>query len=286
VDQDCLDVALEMQEALSDKEATGSEGTLGGVTGKKGYRKVKVAVLVHGSGENPGGGYKRGANGQEEAICRRTNLAACVEAASYPLPEFGCLYVPSLYVIRGGSNQDFKVYSRPRELSAVVAHCYMHMNTTSEGRIEPKYEAKTYAKIVNLLTCLAIHGHTDIVLGAWGCGAYGNPPLEIARLFKKALTSHPRLSKNICFRNIVFAILKNRRAIEDFKNVFGEGLVPANSMKSSSMESQNRIRVSETSSSNGTQSIQQEVGDSKDEVECSKGTILATSKKSVPLEDL
>ena len=41
---------------------------------------------------------------------------------------------------------------------------------------------------VRLLLCAAARqGCTAVVLSAFGCGAFGNPPVEVALLFRKAL---------------------------------------------------------------------------------------------------
>ena len=66
------------------------------------------------------------------------------------------------------------------------------------------------------------HGHDAIVLGAWGCGAFGNDPRIFARLFKESI------DKDVsgAYRKIVFAIVdawQDRRTIGPFREVFGEG---------------------------------------------------------------
>jgi uncharacterized protein (TIGR02452 family) len=42
-----------------------------------------------------------------------------------------------------------------------------------------------------------------IPISAFGCGAYGNPPLSIAKLFHKALHTAPFRNS---FKHVVFAI--------------------------------------------------------------------------------
>mmetsp|Transcript_23134 Transcript_23134/g.37269 ORF Transcript_23134/g.37269 Transcript_23134/m.37269 type:complete len:466 (+) Transcript_23134:37-1434(+) len=199
VDEDCCDVAFRFV-----KEKMG-----------------KVGLLIHGSGENPGGGYKRGARGQEEAICRRSNLVACVEGAKYPLPEFGSLYIPALYLLRAGPDMNFEFYKRPVRVSAVVAHCYCHMRTADpEGeRLEPKYEEKTFKKIINMLSTFAAKGNTHLVLGAWGCEAGGNPPEAISALFQRAFNPDKYPFAKF-FKRVTFAISLNRRCFEAFQLAF------------------------------------------------------------------
>ena len=43
-------------------------------------------------------------------------------------------------------------------------------------------------------------GHKKLVLGAWGCGAFGNDPQEVAELFRD------NLKKFGCFEEVVFAV--------------------------------------------------------------------------------
>jgi uncharacterized protein (TIGR02452 family) len=58
-----------------------------------------------------------------------------------------------------------------------------------------------------------------VVLGAWGCGVFGNDPSEIAHLFHGALVG-PFLG---LFSQVVFAILdwsSEKRFIDLFQQVF------------------------------------------------------------------
>ena len=58
---------------------------------------------------------------------------------------------------------------------------------------------------IKMMLNLGLYWENDaIVLGAFGCGAYGNPPEEIARLFKEVLDQEEYRNK---FSRIVFAIL-------------------------------------------------------------------------------
>jgi uncharacterized protein (TIGR02452 family) len=65
-------------------------------------------------------------------------------------------------------------------------------------------------------------GDDAIVLGAWGCGGFGNDPSLLARLFKESIdTDFPG-----AYRRIVFAIVdtwEDRRTIGPFREVFGVG---------------------------------------------------------------
>jgi len=63
-----------------------------------------------------------------------------------------------------------------------------------------------------------------LVLGAWGCGAFGNNPLAVATLFKEVMEE--REFDGAGFKRVVFAVIGDRLSIGDvvsqFLNVFGE----------------------------------------------------------------
>ena len=52
-----------------------------------------------------------------------------------------------------------------------------------------------------ILAVAAAHGHRRLVLGAWGCGVFGNPPAEVAAIFAGALAACP------WFDRVTFAVL-------------------------------------------------------------------------------
>jgi uncharacterized protein (TIGR02452 family) len=70
------------------------------------------------------------------------------------------------------------------------------------------------------------HGHTKLVLGAFGCGAFGNPPRQMAELFKKVLAEKEFYG---FFSEICFAIIEDDNSTKcnkegnykPFKEVFG-----------------------------------------------------------------
>jgi uncharacterized protein (TIGR02452 family) len=59
------------------------------------------------------------------------------------------------------------------------------------------------ARILKVLAIAAGHGHDALVLGAWGCGVFGNDCQEIADLFHQALTDPYRG----VFAQVSFAIV-------------------------------------------------------------------------------
>jgi uncharacterized protein (TIGR02452 family) len=76
-----------------------------------------------------------------------------------------------------------------------------------------------WTRILKVLAAGILHGHEAIVLGAWGCGAFGNDSKEIAMLFRRALVENFRGA----YANVVFAIVDwsaEKRFIGPFEDVF------------------------------------------------------------------
>jgi uncharacterized protein (TIGR02452 family) len=73
-----------------------------------------------------------------------------------------------------------------------------------------------------VLAVAAMHGHDTLVLGAWGCGAFGNDPEMVAELFREALAGDLRGQ----FGTATFAVLDewpDRRNIGPFERRFATG---------------------------------------------------------------
>jgi uncharacterized protein (TIGR02452 family) len=76
------------------------------------------------------------------------------------------------------------------------------------------------SRILKVLAVGAHHRHDGLVLGAWGCGAFGNDANEIAGLFREALD---RPFRGV-FSHVVFAITdwsEDERLIGPFLQSFG-----------------------------------------------------------------
>jgi uncharacterized protein (TIGR02452 family) len=94
----------------------------------------------------------------------------------------------------------------PISLNCVAVAAYQWPPTTEvegEIRLEEKYEEGTREKIISLLSIAALTNHKYLVLSALGCGAFHNPPLHIAQIFRDVL-SMPMFQNR--FERVIFAI--------------------------------------------------------------------------------
>lgn len=172
-------------------------------------RGYKPASLNFASATSPGGGFLSGARAQEEYLARTSALWACIrDNAMYPYhrgrkdPFYSdyVIYSPDVLVFRG---DDGGLLEAPYPCSMITSPA---VNATAVRRYCPEREdeipAAMWNRILKVLAVARKHGHNALVLGAWGCGAFGNSSEDIARLFRKALQEHFAGE----FDHVVFAI--------------------------------------------------------------------------------
>jgi uncharacterized protein (TIGR02452 family) len=187
----------------------------------------KPAALNFASAKNPGGGFLSGARAQEESLARSSALFACLDGNEMyefhrsrrdPMYTDYAIYSPDVPIIR---EDDGTLLAEPYLCSfitcpAVNAKVVLERNPTRRAEIRQAMRMRT-AKV---LAIAAIHRHEALVLGAWGCGVFGNDGREIAELFRKALAEQ----FSDLFSRIVFAVTDwspERRFIGPFEGVFG-----------------------------------------------------------------
>ena len=94
------------------------------------------------------------------------------------------------------------------------------------GALPPERQAEIlpamWRRILKVLAAGMHHAHDSIVLGAWGCGAFGNDGTEIAALFRKALEENFKGA----YSQVIFAIVdwsEEKRFIGPFQRAFAVG---------------------------------------------------------------
>lgn len=98
-------------------------------------------------------------------------------------------------------------------------------NRGAIARNEPQALAHietAFAQRIRYVLQLAAHQGCDaLVLGAWGCGVFGNLPVQVANLFAHELTGDGMFAQ--AFQHISFSIPENPKALENilaFKQAF------------------------------------------------------------------
>eukprot|EP00754_Rhynchopus_humris_P045286 Rhum_TRINITY_DN476_c0_g2::Rhum_TRINITY_DN476_c0_g2_i1::g.1437::m.1437 len=203
---------------------------------------------------NPGGGWTGGDGAQEENLFRRTAYFASLvpdpselheafapvgrpaKPYDYPLGDYSTVYSPDVLVVRGAESDGYPVLDTPRRMAFVACAAYRDppCGPAPDFALPAKVEAGMLRKIEAVLTTAVLHGHDAVVLSAFGCGAFRNPPLAVARLFKRALEKPAYAGR---LRRVVFAIFNDHNSggprnpdgnVVPFEAVFGEAVdVPA-----------------------------------------------------------
>jgi uncharacterized protein (TIGR02452 family) len=163
-------------------------------------------VLDFASDSNPGGGCKGNQQGtQEESLCRQSSLFPSLEKQTYPIPRLGCIYAPDICVFRGPEKEGYLLRTDPFWVSVVAATL---PNCGSE--LDRPQRSFLADKISSVLNVAIQHNHNRLVLGAWGCGAFGNDARDIAEIFRTSLSKVDGL-------DVVFAVTGHN--FEAFKAV-------------------------------------------------------------------
>ena len=88
-----------------------------------------------------------------------------------------------------------------------------------EGLSEEEYQEMFYKRICGMLKCAAYWGYKVLVLGAFGCGAFGNDAKIVSDLFHKALKEfdYDGMAAKDFFYRIDFAVLDRTPRQYNFK---------------------------------------------------------------------
>lgn len=182
----------------------------------KNYRRLgKVAVLNFANPENPGGGVRLGAMAQEECLCRSSNLFCCLNAPNVYTDYYAYHrnredYFSSDRLIYTKDVTVFKDDSVAPRLMPQREWCKVDVITCAAPYLAGgKYTSSTAlmllfkSRIRNIIESACDNEADVLILGAFGCGAFKNPPLIVAEAFRQVLCE-----ENYCqrFKQIVFAI--------------------------------------------------------------------------------
>ncbi|MEV6601749.1 TIGR02452 family protein [Actinoplanes sp. NPDC051346] len=166
-----------------------------------------VAALNFASAKHPGGGFRTGAQAQEESLARASALYRCLTAApgyytfhrsnGDSLYSDRVIYSPRVPVFRG---DDGVLLEDPYEVSFLTAAA-PNRGAVPRGRAG-QVATVLAARARRVLAVAAAHGHRRLVLGAWGCGVFRNDPATVADAFADALAGGEGW-----FDQVVFAVL-------------------------------------------------------------------------------
>jgi len=178
----------------------------------------RPAVLNMASFHTPGGGVERGSAAQEESIFRRTDIFRSLYQfhsvgelynieqleERYPLElHYGAIYTPNVMAFKSAEKDGCKLLDEPFFIDVITIPAVRKPELV-DGKLKPWVVDILKVKICQMFDIALENGNDSLVLSAFGCGAYGTPPKEMARLFHEVMSSDRY--KN-AFKAIWFAIM-------------------------------------------------------------------------------
>ncbi len=185
-------------------------------------------VMNFANAHNPGGGFLLGASTQEEALCRCSSLYESItskEASKmyrynnlHPgrVESDYMLISPEVVVFR---DEKYELLEEPVTMGVITVPAPNRFGAAllaSNKLIEETF----IRRIRIMLAAAAKYGYKDIILGAWGCGAFGNKPEDVSEYFRRVIIDD---KYGYCFENICFAIYgaEDGKNITAFRKCFG-----------------------------------------------------------------
>lgn len=179
------------------------------------YRGKHISVLNFASATNPGGGVTKGASAQEECLCRISTLYKCISASEITeafhkkhryalktgkmnsLYNDDCIQTCDVTVFKSDTAKPI-LLSEEDWFDVDVISCaapnlrYMSQHDKNwKKNVTDKKLFDIYKKRINRVLDIASCAKSDvIILGAFGCGAFANPPELVAKAMHAAIDEH------------------------------------------------------------------------------------------------
>ena len=205
----------------------------------------KVCVLNFASASNPGGGVVHGSSAQEECICRCTTLYPCLNLsamwdafymphrkADNPLYNNDCIYTPNVCVFKSDTNFP-ELLPKAEWWTVNILTCAapnlrerpsnaMNPNagTTTAKISATELEKLLTSRVRRIFEVAVAHGNEVLILGAFGCGAFRNPPELVAKVFRSVMQDYLG-----CFEVIEYAVYHTERELANFE-AFSKEMAP------------------------------------------------------------
>jgi uncharacterized protein (TIGR02452 family) len=188
---------------------------------------LRVVALNFASAKHPGGGFMGGARAQEESLARSSALYACLVnnemygyhlARDNPMYSDYAVYSPDVPVFRDDQGTLLERHYLCSFITCPAVNAKVALQRDPSRGLEISQAMR--ARIDKVLSIAAAHHHTTLILGAWGCGVFGNSSEEIAQLFRDAL----RGKYAGYFERVMFAVTDwspEQRFIGPFRTTFG-----------------------------------------------------------------
>lgn len=168
--------------------------------------RKRVCALNFANGSQVGGGYKTGAQAQEEDLCRRmpglytTLFNAKSRDVLYPFGPCTCtssrdpqkysdvLWTQDVQLARKAQEDGFAILPHEQQvLVSVVSAAAPNIRFADPPEIADINLMYNTVKAIFIAPAMMQPEVSVLILGAWGCGAFGGNPNDVSGLFCRAL---------------------------------------------------------------------------------------------------
>ena len=185
-----------------------------------------VCVLNFASATNPGGGVVHGSSAQEETICRCSTLYPCLDTeemwngfygphrrADNPLYNDDCIFTPAVKVFKSDTNFPELLPEDAWWDVDVITCAAPNLRNVPSNRMNPNAGSKKadisyeglkelhITRIQRIFEVAMANKAEVLILGAFGCGAFCNPPELVAEVFAELTEKYRE-----CFDVIEYAV--------------------------------------------------------------------------------
>ena len=176
----------------------------------KSYPDDRVCVLNFASAKHPGGGVHRGAKAQEECLCRCSSLYFTIsdpsaehnfhfrhrrmaqEGKLSALYNDDCIFSPGIVVVKTDTNFPQRLPIDERYAVDVItcAAPNLHALARAPHITDEALKALHITRARRILDIAVSEEEDVLILGAFGCGAFQNPPAVVAEAYRTAIQSY------------------------------------------------------------------------------------------------
>lgn len=201
------------------------------------YAGYETCVLNFASATNPGGGVAWGSTAQEECLCRCSTLYSNLivkenwekfydphRRMNNPLYNDDCIFTPDVLVFKSDTREP-QLLDREDWLQCNVITCAApNLRPDRDGTVrvrisDAELKELHIKRMRRILSVVAARANEVVILGAYGCGAFKNPPEVVASAMKQVVEEFRHY-----FRIIEFAVYcspKDEQNYLTFKRVLG-----------------------------------------------------------------
>ncbi len=194
---------------------------------RKGSSDSRVLVLNLASAKNPGGGVRKGSSAQEEDLCRKSSLLISLEgdrareyysynrALKTHMGSHAIIISPNVEVIKGS---DSCTLDDPFEVGVMTCSA-PNIRSGLEGMTQREYRELLKKRIDVMLRVAALKEYHHLILGAFGCGVFGNDAAQVSDLFRLTINDfcYNGKSADDLFDSIEFAVLCRKNDDYNYK---------------------------------------------------------------------